>query len=378
MLTHKQKSAGVKLKVLIVNLQGRIAGAETSLLLLLEFIKNCRFTVACPAGNKLAEKIADLDCDVNQISPPPAKSFRSLAGLLYLIRLNLQLTAIVLKTKPQIIHANSTKAALASTMPALLLRKKLIWHVRDLQRPTHAAKLCSLISKKIIAVSKTVKKSLIEQGINPSRIKIIYNGTNIKKTQPVTQRKIKNKKFVFANIGQFVPWKKQPLFIDAARLFLNKNKNAHFLLIGEDIYQRNGKYQKSLMQKIKKDFPSKKITCLKWRDNLEKLWCRIDCLIHTAENEPFGRVIIEAMAHNVIVIAANNAGPAEIIKNNKHGLLVQPDNPEKLSLAMAKIANNKQFAIKMALAGKKHVLKKFSAKKTAEQIENLYQILFAN
>jgi len=189
---------------------------------------------------------------------------------------------------------------------------------------------------------------------------------------------MKNEKFVFANIGQLVPWKKQSLFIDAARLFLNKNKNAHFLLVGEDIYQRNGKYQKSLMQKIKKEFPSKKITCLKWRDNLEKLWPRIDCLIHTAEKEPFGRVIIEAMAYNIIVVAANNAGPAEIIKNNKHGLLVQPDNPEKLSLAMAKIANNKRLATKMALAGKKHVLKKFSAKKTAEQIENLYQILFAN
>jgi glycosyltransferase involved in cell wall biosynthesis len=99
--------------------------------------------------------------------------------------------------------------------------------------------------------------------------------------------------------------------------------------------------------------------------------------VHTADCEPFGRVIIEAMGHNVPVIAINKCGPSEIIQNGETGILVNPDNIKELSEAMLKIAGDKGFALKLASAAYEYVTSRFSAETTAKHIQKIYQQFLA-
>ena len=54
---------------------------------------------------------------------------------------------------------------------------------------------------------------------------------------------------------------------------------------------------------------------------------KVDMLIVPSWEEPFGIVILEAMAAGVNVIATAAGGPPEILENGKSGLLVSPRQP---------------------------------------------------
>ena len=68
--------------------------------------------------------------------------------------------------------------------------------------------------------------------------------------------------------------------------------------------------------------------------------------------EPFGIVILEAMAAGAPVIAVNNAGPAEIITNGANGLLVDRSEPDLLAAAMQRLAADAELRNGLAAAGK--------------------------
>ena len=68
-----------------------------------------------------------------------------------------------------------------------------------------------------------------------------------------------------------------------------------------------------------------------------------DILLAPAENEGFGRSIIEAMISKVPVVAAESGGHVEIIKNNINGLLCPPNSSLSFVDAILKLLNDKIF-----------------------------------
>ncbi len=374
MTNSSYNQAGSKsTQVLLVNLEGRISGAEQSLLLLYRYLRSdLNISVSCPSPGPLSSKLNQLRGRVYSISSPPRKSHCVLYLLLYFMLVSLQIIRIVFKTRPAIIHANNLKAAIASIPAAFLSRRKLICHARDLSDVYPACKICSFFCCRIIAVSNSVKDFLLQQGVKASKIDVIYNGTEVN-NQSKIQNESHRRTFTFANIGQFVPWKKQYLFIEAAEHFTSRGGVAQFLLIGNDIFGRDKKYKAELLKQIKNIASAAKVIWVDWVSDTEKFWPKIDCLVHTAEREPFGRVIIEAMAHKVPVIAINRGGPGEIIEHGRTGLLVSEANPEELSSAMLTISCNKKLAESLLDSGYEEVVSHFTADKTAADNKQIYQ-----
>ena len=358
-----------------MNLESSIAGAEQSFLLFVRFIpKAIQLSVACPEGG-LTDRLRSLGVRTFQISAPPRKFNHLFVWLFYLTFVNLQLILIAFKAKPQIIHANSTKAMLAAIFPRVFAGSKLICHARDLKCSKWLAMLCSCISSKVIAVSKTVKDKLTSLGGKAELIEVIYNGIAINDIPANIKDENQGSSITFANIGQFVTWKKQYFFIEAAERFLQNNKKARFILIGEDIFGRDSRYEKELIDRVKKSPFVSNIKNIGWQKNLASYWPKIDCLIHTADTEPFGRVVIEAMAHGVPVIAAAGCGPAEVIADGKTGLLFTPNNIEELLEAMNTISQDRGLAHNLAINAREHIVSNFQARETAERIAKVYEEL---
>jgi glycosyltransferase involved in cell wall biosynthesis len=174
-----------------------------------------------------------------------------------------------------------------------------------------------------------------------------------------------------------VPWKNQTGFIEAASRLARELPEARFLLVGDDIFGRDSRYKNDLLDRIKNSPIAEKVSFLGWQKQMECVWPKIDCLVHTAEREPFGRVVIEAMAHKVPVIAADRCGPAEIIRNGRTGILFEPGDVEQLTEAMLKIARDRTFAAAIAQGAERQVLSNFTADKTAAGIEQIYARVLA-
>jgi len=372
-LDRKKHNLGI-IRVLWVNLEGSIGGAERSFILFVRFVpKDIQIYAACPEGS-LINTLSGLSIRTYRISPIWKNFKHFFIWFFYLVLINLQMMLIIFKTRPQIIHANSTKAALGVVLAKIITGKILIWHMRDLRCSRLAARICSCLSSRVIAVSETVKSKLIELGVKAESIEVIYNGVT---TNDLTCkiRKGNHDSIIFANIGQFVPWKKQFLFVEAAERFLQDGLEAQFIIIGDDIFGRDSKYKRELINKVKASSFASYIEIIGWQNHLDKYWAQIDCLVHTAETEPFGRVVIEAMMHGVPVIAAESGGPGEIIINGNTGILFAPDDIEELIAAMKTISRDRSLVHNLVTNARGEIASKFQASETANRILQLYEKL---
>ena len=65
--------------------------------------------------------------------------------------------------------------------------------------------------------------------------------------------------------------------------------------------------------------------------------------INPALTEPFGLTLLEASASGVPIVATNDGGPNDIIRNCKSGILVDPTKPKAIATALRKIITNSQL-----------------------------------
>jgi glycosyltransferase involved in cell wall biosynthesis len=95
-------------------------------------------------------------------------------------------------------------------------------------------------------------------------------------------------------------------------------------------------------------------------------WC--DVVLHTAvKPEPFGRVIVEAMASGRVVVSSNVGGPREIIRDEVDGILVPPDDREALVATLRRLLHAPDLVGRMAAAARVRA-ESFSARTTGQKV----------
>ena len=109
----------------------------------------------------------------------------------------------------------------------------------------------------------------------------------------------------------------------------------------------------------------------------DKLWQTVRAaravVVPSEWHEPFGLVILEAMAAARPVIASRVAGPAEIVAHEKDGLLFSPFSAEELSSAMRALWADPQRAIAMGREGRSKVEIEYNAERHYERMMRLFE-----
>lgn len=80
--------------------------------------------------------------------------------------------------------------------------------------------------------------------------------------------------------------------------------------------------------------------------------------VNPALHEPFGLTLLEAAGAGVPVVATRNGGPAEIIANVGHGVLVDPRDPDAIAMAIRHILEDADLHAHLAEAGR-HGLERY-------------------
>ena len=103
----------------------------------------------------------------------------------------------------------------------------------------------------------------------------------------------------------------------------------------------------------------------------------IDVLLAPSWEEPFGLVILEAMAAGVPVVATDAGGPAGIITAGVTGYLVPPRQPAALAAAVRALAADPEGTAALARRARALVEERYGARAMAERVEALYRSLGA-
>jgi len=363
-------------RILFVNTQGEIAGAERSLLLLMSRLApRHEITVACPAPSALDEAVRENGCARRVLALPRARRLSSIPGAAYWLRSSMRVMAAASRVRADLIHANNLHSAAVSVPAAAFGRAGLVWHARDAAGAARLSRIIGRLSVRVIAVSNWVRERIVAQGVDARKVVVVHNGVEDVApggATPAARETASRTPFVFANVAQFVPWKKQALFLAAAVRVAREMPHARFWLVGDDVFRRNALYAGRLRRRVEKDDLSGRVVFTGWRRDMAAVYARIDCLVHAADAEPFGRVLIEAMAAGVPVIAVNAAGPAEIVIDGVTGILVPPDDPAAMAAAMLRIAADRRLAARLSASAREDVARRFAAQLAAERVERIY------
>jgi glycosyltransferase involved in cell wall biosynthesis len=106
---------------------------------------------------------------------------------------------------------------------------------------------------------------------------------------------------------------------------------------------------------------------------LREIYNRAATVVLNSSNEGFGLILTEAMLCRTAVIGTQSGGITDIIEQEKSGLLVPPDNSEKLAEAIIRLLENKELRDKLARAGYDRAVEHFSSQSSAERYARLYE-----
>jgi glycosyltransferase involved in cell wall biosynthesis len=312
-------------RVLVISNAQFKSGAELSLLQFLKNYESTKFQSFLITSDKNYKLLIDLGNITVTYMPLEwfyftKNPFVLLKFLFNLIILSFKLVRFARYYRINIIYTNTIKSQIYGVCLKLITRKKLIWHIRDNVKWNFLSALLAKHNDMIICVSQHIynqlnvpsfKKKVIYGGVDTG----IWNASLIYSTCLRRELNLPSDIKLIAQVGQLTKWKNQTDFINAAAAIVKRTKNVHFILVGDDLSGLELKYKTQLETKVCESDLRTHFTFLGYREDIKEIISQVDILTHTAIHEPFGRVIVEAMALEKPVVAYDGGGPSEIILN---------------------------------------------------------------
>ncbi len=226
------------------------------------------------------------------------------------------------------------------------------------------------IVTEVIVNSNETKHTLLTKNpkmIDANKIKLVYNGIDLKKYD-ITTAKIYNglkDEIVLGSAGRLSKQKGQKYLIDIAKKLKSKNINFRLLIAGQ------GKLYNELINYAKKLNVENEVIFLGFVKDIKSFMNSIDIFLLTSLWEGFGYVIVEAMACNKPVVAFNVSSNPEIITDNETGFLINDFDTDKFTDKLELLINNKELRKKFGDKARNVVEKKFEINNTVKQIEQI-------
>jgi len=155
--------------------------------------------------------------------------------------------------------------------------------------------------------------------------------------------------------------------IDGFYLLVNNNKvNAKLVIVG------GGPIKDHLINKVDELGLTKHVCFTGYRHDALKIMANLDIVVFPSKNEPFGRVIIEAMSVGTPVIATEGGGIPEIIMDGFNGVIVQYGDVHKLGNAVINFINDESFRKKIAFNARCYVKEKFSQENYNKSMKDIF------
>jgi glycosyltransferase involved in cell wall biosynthesis len=117
-----------------------------------------------------------------------------------------------------------------------------------------------------------------------------------------------------------------------------------------------------------------KVIFLGWRPDVEEIIPCFDLVALPSLNEGMGRVLVEAMAAGMPIVASQVGGIPDLVKHDKNGLLVPPRDAAALELTISNLFDDENKRKRMGDVGRK-MCRHYSLEAMAAQIDDLYERL---
>ena len=201
------------------------------------------------------------------------------------------------------------------------------------------------------------------------KIRLVPNGIDLGKFRNSTLKNVcfGPDKIVFF-IGRLVREKGVQVLLEAAPEVIKSVPDVHFFIAGK------GPMEAQLKEQAKNLGLESHVSFLGYIEEEMKiaLYTQAQAAVFPSLYEPFGIVVLEAMAAGAPVVVSDTGGMAEIVKNEFTGLKVAPGNPKSLAKNLIKLLQNQELGERLKTNGLVVVKKQYDWGKIAEKTKEIY------
>jgi len=161
-------------------------------------------------------------------------------------------------------------------------------------------------------------------------------------------------------VGRLQPWKGQDRLLRAQALLRERGLPIHTVIVGGDAYGYSPEYAESLPSLVSRLGLVDSVTMTGQVPDVGRYIGQMDILVNASDPEPFGIVLLEAMARGVAVVAVDSGGPAEFIEHGRTGQLARSGEPVALADALESLLASPELRRDVARAGHELFLREFT------------------
>jgi glycosyltransferase involved in cell wall biosynthesis len=297
-------------------------------------------------------------------------------------RMYYRLPSVLDEYCPDIVHTHLHVFRYA--FPFLLLRKKVsLLHTvhnlaeREIEPRLRWLQRYALMHGVVpVAVAEKVADSLGRlYGIQ--RCRVIRNGIPTDRySRPQVPRKewraregFSESDVLFVCVARFSPQKNHALLLNAFAQGPASDPNAHLVLVGEGILQKNLEVQ------AKNLGIERQVHFLGLRADIPNVLGATDVFALSSDFEGNPLSVMEAMAAGLPIVSTAAGGVPDLFENGKEGLMVQPGDVQGLSRAMAFLAGDREIRQSLGMAAAQRATANFDVSKMVRAYEELYEEL---
>jgi len=168
-------------------------------------------------------------------------------------------------------------------------------------------------------------------------------------------------------VGRLQAWKGQDRLLRAQRQLRDRGHEIHTLIVGGDSYERSPDYAASLLPLARELGIADAVTMTGEVPDAAPYIRRMDILVNASDREPFGIVILEAMARGVAVVAVDSGGPPEFVEDGRTGVLARSGEPNALADALQRLLVSPDLRARVAEAGAERFMSEFTTAAMCER-----------
>jgi len=249
----------------------------------------------------------------------------------------LQLQKILKNYKPDVIHAHLSRASLMAGIVGNKLGIPVVCTTHNKIKTKYISHI-----EYFTTITSELKLYLESSGFNTSNIRQVPNFSLIPPVHLIATNS--HEPLVFIALGRFVHKKGFDVLLNAFKAFVTVSSVPARLRLAGD-----GPLNKQLRDLAKKLEVEDLIDFTGWVDDIVSFYDSGDIFILPSRDEPFGLVLIEAMARGKTIIASNIGGPRDFLDQNT-SFLVPPDDSKVLCDAMQQAATQPALCCSKATA----------------------------
>lgn len=243
-------------------------------------------------------------------------------------------------------HCHDNMFSYKKFTPGTLFNKRLLTNY--VERKFVLGHTNKAIDNRYIAISEDTKQYFEENLPAPlnSKIVLMLNAIDYARfsQNPLPQWPADEIRLI--NVGSFNPRKNQQLLVRVAKYLKDKGHNIKLTLLG------NGASRPEVIQLAESLDTTSYVDIPGTVDKVETVLAQNNLFVHAAVYEPFGLVLVEAMAAGLPVIALDGKGNRDLHKDDVTGFLIEHESVEEFAEKILLLVKDKAYYEKISASAR--------------------------